>query len=161
MCWFECFLLRLVVGLFAVGTRCLSGFHNKTSSAHSTESQGFALQQVSHLQRPQNPQSPQWWWDASADLCPKFSGGQSESGDKKLFGLFSRKSLITIPQKSNQVRVSFVGHESEVTRTTQKLVETDAGLKEDLCWLWCPSSFQCFNAFPSLLYIFKRGWHWD
>lgn len=38
MCWFECFLLRLVVGLFAVGTRCLSGFHNKTSSAHSTES---------------------------------------------------------------------------------------------------------------------------
>lgn len=106
MCWFECFLLRLVVGLFAVGTRCLSGFHNKTSSAHSTESQGFALQQVSHLQRPQNPQSPQWWWDASADLCPKFSGGQSESGDKKLFGLFSRKSLITIPQ--NQIKFGFL-----------------------------------------------------
>lgn len=64
--------------------------------------------------------------------------------------------LETIPQKSKQVRVSFVGHESEVTRTTQKLVETDAGLKEDVRWLWCPSSFQCFNAFPSLLLYFLK-----
>lgn len=103
-----------------------------------------------------NPQSPQWWCDASADFCPKFC----QSGDKKLFGLFSRKSLTTFPQKSKQVRVSFVGHESEVSRTTQK-AGGDGWLKEDVRWRWCPSSFQCFNAIPSLLYIFKRGWHWD
>lgn len=102
------------------------------------------------------PQSPQWWWDVSADLCPKFC----QSGDKKLFGLFSRKSLTTIPQKSKQVWVSFVGHESEVSRTKQK-AGGDGWLKEDVRWRWCPSSFQCFNAIPSLLYIFKRGWHWD